>query len=109
MASPSASPTPPPASPSKTPTTIEGWRIILRIAGALIALGFFSFWAAAGANTGWTKDRIETRKTDEITGIEYSEFQEHFLPGIEFLGLGTGSGLAIIALTFFRKKTKTNS
>jgi hypothetical protein len=106
MLSPSASPAPLPASNSKTPTTVEGWRIILRIAGALIALAFFSFWAAAGANTGWTKDRIEIKKTDEITGIEYVEYLKHFLPGLEFLAFGTGFGLAVIAFTFFRKKIK---
>ena len=80
---------------------------MLRIFGALFALAIFSYWAAAGANTGWTKDRIEIAKTDEITGIEYKEYQKHFLPGIEFLALGTGFGLALIAVTFFlRKKTK---
>lgn len=109
MALPSASPTP--VSPSSTPPpgTIAAWRVLLRIFGALFALGIFSYWAAAGWNTGFTKDKIEIRKTDEITGIEYPEYQEHFLPGIEFLTIGTGLGLALIGVTFFRRKSKHTS
>ena len=108
MAATPASPTlqPAPLSPDE-PSGVAGWRVILRIAGGLFALAIFSYWAAAGANTGWTKDRIEITKTDEFTGIEYKEYQKHFLPGVEFLALGTGFGLAMIAATFFsRKKPK---
>lgn len=102
MASPSASSTPAPTSPPSG--TVAAWRVLLRILGALFALAIFSYWAAAGANTGWTKDKIATKKTDEITGIEYVEYQDHFLPGIEFLTLGTGLGLALIAITFLPSK-----
>ncbi len=90
--------TPPP------PGTIPAWRVLLRILGALFALAIFSYWAAAGSNVGWTKDKIEIKKTDEITGIEFTEYQDHFLPGIEFLAAGTGLGLALIGVTFFFRK-----
>jgi len=83
---------------------------MLRFIGALLAVVIFTYWAAAGSNTGWTKDKIDIKKTDEVTGIEYVEYQDHFLPGIEFLALGTGLGLALIGVTFFpSKKTKHTS
>lgn len=110
MVSPSASPTP--ASPHSSPPagTIAAWRVMLRIAGALLALAVFAYWAAAGGNRGWTKDQVAITKTDDVTGIEYVEYQKHFLPGVEFLTLGVGAGLALIGVTFFfRKKTKSNS
>jgi hypothetical protein len=83
---------------------------MLRFVGALLAVVVFAYWAAAGSNTGWTKDKLEIKKTDEVTGIEYVEYKNHFLPGIEFLVLGTGFGLALIGITFFpSKKSKHTS
>ncbi len=104
-----STPTSPTSASTPPPGTIAAWRVLLRILGALFALGIFSYWAAAGWNTGFTKDKIEIRKTDEITGIEYPEYKDHFLPGIEFLALGTAVGLALIAITFFRKKPNHTS
>jgi hypothetical protein len=110
MATTPASPTPASSPVSPPEKGVAGWRVILRIAGALFALVIFSYWAAAGSNNGWTKDKIALKKTDEITGIEYVEYQDHFLPGLEFLIAGTGFGLAVIAVTFFfRKKTNHTS
>ena len=108
MAPPTASP--PPESDASTPLEkgVDAWRVILRIAGALVALAVYAFWAAAGMNTGWTKDKIALKKTDEVTGIEYVEYQDHFLPGLEFLVAGAGIGLAVIAVTFLvRKKSQS--
>jgi hypothetical protein len=96
----------PPAShaPTQPEKGTDAWRVLLRILGALFALAIFSYWAAAGMNTGWTKDKIALKKTDEVTGIEYLEYQDHFLPGLEFLTLGVGLGLAMITVTFFLRK-----
>lgn len=80
---------------------------MLRFVGALLVVVIFTYWAAAGANTGFYKDKIEIKKTDEVTGIEYVEYKDHFLPGLEFLIAGTGLGLALIGATFFSRK-KTN-
>lgn len=100
-----------PASPDSSHSSpgIAGWRIILRIAGALLAVAFFSYWAAAGFNTGWTKDLAAIKKIDEVTGIEFVEYKKHFVPGLEFLVAGVGFGLGISAITFFSRKTKSTS
>jgi hypothetical protein len=79
---------------------------MLRITGALFAVVILSYWVAAGSNTGWTKDNVTTMKTDEVTGIEYPEAKKHFVPGIEFLAIGVGCGVALIGATFlFRKRS----
>lgn len=99
------------ASPDSSDSSsgIAGWRIILRIAGALIALAFFSYWAAAGFNTGWTKDQVAIKKIDEVTGIEFVEYKKHFVPGLEFLIAGVGFGLGVVGVTFISRKTKSTS
>jgi uncharacterized membrane protein len=109
MAHPSASPTPASSPSSPPPGSTAAWRVMLRFVGALLVVVIFTYWAAAGANTGFYKDKIAIKKTDEITGIEYVEYKDHFLPGIEFLTAGTGLGLALIAITFFRKKPNHTS
>ena len=37
---------------------------LLRIAALIVLLGGFGFWAAKGANTGWTKNRVEKKTVD---------------------------------------------
>ena len=81
---------------------------ILRIVAVLIALGGLGYWLAAGANTGWTKNRVEKRTVDEVTGIEAVTFEDHYVPGIDFAG-GVALGAAtLVAISFFiRKKEKS--
>jgi hypothetical protein len=80
---------------------IARWRLFLRVAGVFIALAVSVYWGLSGANTGFYKDSVEIKKTDEITGIDYVEYEDRFIPGIEFLIAGTGLGLVLIAVTFF--------
>jgi hypothetical protein len=77
---------------------------VLRVLGAVIVITTISWWIAAGRNTGWTKDQVGVTKTDEITGIEYVEYQKRFVPGAEFAAAGTGLGLALIAATLFSRR-----
>jgi hypothetical protein len=57
---------------------------------ALIALAIVSFfagnalWAWGGFHRGWTKTSVAVEKTDEITGIAYKEYEDKFVPGVEF-------------------------
>jgi hypothetical protein len=82
-------------------------RLTLRIAGIVIILAVVAYWFAAGANRGWTKNRVAVMKTDEITGIEYPEYEDRFVPGIEFLAAGCVFGALLTGATFFfRKKSK---
>jgi hypothetical protein len=60
---------------------------------AILIVGAIAFWAATGANRGWTKTRIPKKTVDETTGLEGIQWQEKFVPGVDFLGaalLGAG-------------------
>ena len=79
----------------------------LRIIAAIIMVGSIVFWAAAGANRGWTKTHIPIKTVDAVTGLEGIQWQAEFVPGVDFLGatlLGAGV-LAGIAL-FVPRKSK---
>lgn len=81
---------------------------ILRILAVLVFLGGIGFWFVAGANTGWTKNRVEKRTVDEVTGIEAVAYEDRFVPGVEFLGgVAVGAG-TLVAVSFLgRRKQKS--
>ena len=80
----------------------------LRIVAVLVALGGLGFWLAAGANAGWTKNRVEKRTVDEVTGIEAVSFENKFVPGMDFLGgIAAGAGALLGVSFFFRKKQQS--
>jgi cytochrome oxidase Cu insertion factor (SCO1/SenC/PrrC family) len=93
-------------SPSPTPGT-AAWRVLFRMLAGFLALFAFAFWAAAGWNKGWTKTQITVAQTDEVTGIEYVTYQDHFAPGVELLALALFFTLALFGLTFLRRKSKS--
>jgi hypothetical protein len=82
-------------------------RLGLRIAGLALLLATLGFWAAKGAHTGWSQNQVPVKQTDEITGIEFVTYEKRFVPGVEFLGAGTGlaAGLFLVSLFFQRKTT----
>ena len=74
----------------------------LRIIAGVLIVGSIAFWAAAGANHGWTKTRVPKKIVDETTGLEGVQWQGKFVPGVDFLGaalLGAGilTGLSFLA------------
>jgi hypothetical protein len=86
-------------------------RKLLRIVALVVLLGGLGFWFAKGANTGWTKNRVEKKTVDEVTGIEAVSYEERLVPGVEFLGgavVGAGA-LAGLSLLFGRKKNNFKS
>jgi len=78
-----------------------------RILAALLVLGAVAFWAAAGANPGWTKTRVPKRVTDEVTGLEGVQWQDKFVPGVDFLGAALlGAGILAGVSYFVPAKSK---
>lgn len=76
----------------------------LRILGlGIISVGVIA-WLVLGANTGWTKTYLEVAKVDEVTGIEYPEKVQKFVPGIDLLIPLCGAGLACLAGSFFFRR-----
>jgi hypothetical protein len=79
---------------------------LLLFASPAVALTVVAIWAALGANTGWTKNRVQETHTDEITGIEHAVWTEQWVPGLDFLavGLACSAGLLIASLAIRTRK-----
>jgi hypothetical protein len=58
--------------------------------GIAMVLLSLIFWGILGANTGWTKSYIEIPRKDEITGIDYTEKVNRFVPGVGFVCIFAG-------------------
>ena len=59
------------------------------------------WWLLRGPNLGWTKTSVPVKFVDEVTGIEGANYQERFVPGLDFLGIvwvasGLMAGTSII-------------
>ena len=81
----------------------------LRLVAVILVVSALGFWLATGANRGWTKTSVPVKKTDDVTGITVDEYQKHFLPGVDFLGVTfLASGfLAGVSFLFRRPQTQT--
>lgn len=92
-----------------TPPTsgTAAWRVLFRMLAGFLALFAFAFWAAAGWNKGWTKTQIPIAQTDEVTGIEFVTYQDHFAPGVELLSAALFFSIALFGITFIRRKSKS--
>ena len=79
----------------------------LRIIAAMLMAGAVVFWAAAGTNRGWTKTRIPIKTVDAVTGLEGIQWQEKFVPGVDFLGAALlGAGVLAGISLFVPRKSK---
>lgn len=61
-------------------------RKALRIFAVILLLAAAVYWAAAGANRGWTVTNVPKKIPDPVTGLEGTFFESGFIPGIDFLG-----------------------
>jgi len=79
----------------------------LRIIAAFLVVGAIVFWAAAGADRGWTKTRVPKKVVDEVTGLEGIQWQDKFVPGVDFLGAALlGAGILAGVSIFVPAKSK---
>lgn len=76
------------------------FRTLARLLALFVLSTCLSWWWFSGANMGWTKTYLTIPATDEVTGIQYEVKEEKFVPGVDFLALGTGLSFVIFATTF---------
>jgi hypothetical protein len=76
----------------------------LRIVAAAIVLAAATFWAASGANRGWTKTSVPTKTVDDVTGIEGVTYTRKFVPGLDFLALGVLGAVFLAGVSFLIPK-----
>ena len=81
---------------------------VLKTSAILVAAGTLALWLATGAHRGWTKTRVAIEKTDEVTGLTYTEYEKRFVAGVEVLavGLGVASALGVASCFFGRRPAK---
>ena len=72
-----------------------------RIIAAVLVVGAIAFWVAAGANRGWTKTRVPKKVMDEVTGLEGIQWQDKFVPGVDFLGAALLGAGFLAGVSFF--------
>ena len=81
-------------------------RKVLRALALVLAVSGEAVWLATGANRGWSKTSVPVKKTDEVTGISYDDYQKRFVAGVDFLGAALlGAGILMAASFLFRKNT----
>jgi hypothetical protein len=73
----------------------------LRIIAGVLIVGSIAVWAATGANRGWTKTRNPKKIVDEVTGLEGIQWQEKFVPGVDFLGAALLGAGVLAGVSFF--------
>jgi len=72
-----------------------------------IILSAAGFWLKTGAHTGFSKNRVEMEKVDPITQIEYVDYEERFIMGVEYLAVGCVAGVGLFGLSFFFGRTRS--
>jgi hypothetical protein len=77
----------------------------LQILAVVLAVATLSVWLAKGANTKFTKNRIQVTVIDPVTEIPEPRWQEVFIPGIEFLGGGLITAGALFVGSFLIRKS----
>ena len=81
------------------------FRLVLRILALVLILVSSALWVSTGSHIGFSKDRVEIPQHDPITQIEYVDYEECFVMGVEFLALAYGLGVTSFGFSFaFRRK-----
>lgn len=82
----------------------------LRLVALGVAVVTLALWFFGGPNPGWTKTSVAVPIKDEITGLEGVRWENHFLPGVDFLAGGFAAAGALWSASFaFRKRALPDS
>ena len=80
-------------------------RLVFRIVALVLILVSTALWFSTGSHIGFSKDRVEIPQLDPITQIEYVDYEERFVMGVEFLALAYVLGFTSYGFSFaFRRK-----
>ena len=80
--------------------------VLLRALDALSAVAIVACWISLGAHMGWSQTRIPVQRTDAVTATTFTDYEERFLPGLDFLVAGLLGSAAIFALPLVMPKSK---
>jgi hypothetical protein len=75
--------------------------------GILVLVATTVTWIGLGSHRGWTQTQIPEQSIDPITEIEFTEYREGFLPGVDFLVAGVAVGGLLMGVgSFFAWRKK---
>lgn len=77
---------------------------ILRIVALVVALLTIGVWLTTGAHRGWTKTSVTVIEIEPVTGLENPVQKKQFVMGVELLGAGLASAVALVGLSFLFKR-----
>ena len=77
---------------------------LLRILAIVIMFSALGFWVWTGMHIGFSKDRVAIERVDPITEIEYVEYEERFVMGIEYLGAALAVSLLLFGASYLIPK-----
>lgn len=81
----------------------------LRLSALLLLLAATSWWGATGFNRGFTKTSVPVPVVDEITGIESVDYEQRFVPGIDFLGVSAAGAFLLAGASCLCRKPKSRA
>ena len=90
--------------PSNAPSRNSKLRIGFRIVSLVVILAATAFWVSTGSHTGFSKNRVEVPQIDPITQIEYVEYEERFIMGVEYLAVAYALALGLFGVSFIFKR-----
>ena len=67
----------------------------MHILALLVLLAAVAFWAARGANLGWTVNNIRHETPDPVTGLSGVTYEKGFIPGWDFLAAAADGPISI--------------
>ena len=82
---------------------------LLRALAALSAVAILACWISLGAHMGWSQTRVPVQRTDAVTASTFTDYEERFLPRVDFLVAGLLGAAAIFALTLVMPNSKAGT
>ena len=82
---------------------------LLRALAALSAVAILACWISLGAHMGWSQTRVPVQRTDAVTASTFTDYEERFLPGVDFLVAGLLGSAAIFALTLVMPNSRAGT
>jgi hypothetical protein len=82
-------------------------RQFIRLIALSILLATSLFWLTQGAHREWSQLYTTRTEIDPNTQIEYEVREDHYVPGLDFLGLSALTAFLIFSTSFaFRRPPK---
>lgn len=82
-------------------------RQFIRLIALSILLATTLFWFSQGAHREWSQLYTTRTEIDPATEIEYEVREDHYVPGLDFLGLSLLGSFLIFSTSFaFRRRPK---